>query len=62
MSGKGAQGLMQSMPDTTARMGVRNSLNPSENVEGGARYLRELLGLFDDDVVKALAASNAGPQ
>lgn len=62
VSRKGAQGLMQLMPDTAARMGVRNSFNPSENVEGGARYLRELLGLFDNDVVKALAAYNAGPQ
>ena len=62
VSRKGAQGLMQLMPETAARMGVRNSFNPSENVEGGARYLRELLGLFDNDVVKALAAYNAGPQ
>lgn len=62
VSRKGAQGLMQLMPNTAARMGVRNSFNPSENVEGGARYLRELLGLFDNDVVKALAAYNAGPQ
>jgi hypothetical protein len=62
VSRKGAQGLMQLMPDTAARMGVRNSFNPSENVEGGARYLHELLGLFHNDVVKALAAYNAGPQ
>lgn len=62
VSRKGAQGLMQLMPETAARMGVQDSFNPSENVEGGARYLRELLGLFHNDVVKALAAYNAGPQ
>ena len=62
VSRKGAQGLMQLMPETAARMGVRNAFDPSENVEGGARYLSELLGLFHDDVVKALAAYNAGPQ
>jgi soluble lytic murein transglycosylase-like protein len=62
VSPKGAQGLMQLMPQTAARMGVQNALDPSENVEGGARYLRELLGFFHNDVVKALAAYNAGPQ
>jgi hypothetical protein len=62
VSRKGAQGLMQLMPQTAARMGVQNALDPSENIEGGARYLRELLGFFHNDVVKALAAYNAGPQ
>ena len=62
VSRQGAQGLMQLMPQTAARMGVQNALDPSENVEGGARYLSELLGFFHNDVVKALAAYNAGPQ
>ena len=53
---------MQLMPQTAARTGVQNPLDPSQNVEGGTRYLRELLGLFHNDVVKALAAYNAGPQ
>src|SRR6266699_147627 len=53
---------MQLMPQTVARTGVQNPLDPSQNVEGGTRYVRELLGLFHNDVVKALAAYNAGPQ
>ena len=62
ISRKGAQGLMQLMPETALEMGVKNPFDPSENVEGGARYLRNLLGLFHNDVPKALAAYNAGPQ
>ena len=62
VSRKGAQGLMQLMPETALAMGVRNPFDPSENVEGGARYLRDLLGLFHNDVPKALAAYNAGPE
>jgi len=62
VSRKGAQGLMQLMPETALKMGVRNPFDPSENVEGGARYLRDLLGLFHNDVPKALAAYNAGPE
>jgi hypothetical protein len=57
----GAQGLMQLMPDTAARMGVTDSLDPRQNVFGGAKYLSQLLTRFDGDVALALAGYNAGP-
>ncbi|MDF9393127.1 MULTISPECIES: lytic transglycosylase domain-containing protein [Methylococcus] len=59
VSGKGAVGLMQLMPDTAARYGVRDRTDPVENVYGGARYLRDLIGMFND-VSLAVAAYNAG--
>lgn len=60
VSPKGASGLMQLMPETAARFGVRNIFDPRENILAGATYLRWLLQRFGGDVRLALAGYNAG--
>ena len=60
VSRTGAMGLMQLMPDTARRYGVQNMMDPSENIHGGVRYLRDLLALFKGRVDLAVAAYNAG--
>jgi soluble lytic murein transglycosylase-like protein len=61
VSRKGARGLMQLMPATADQLGVKDSFDAAENIEGGVRYLMSLLQQFNYDVAKALAAYNAGP-
>jgi len=60
VSPKGALGLMQLIPATARRFGVRDAFNPADNIQGGAKYLRYLLELYNGDYPLALAAYNAG--
>lgn len=57
----GAQGLMQLMPATANELGVKNAFNAQQNIQGGTRYLAQLLTTFDGDITLATAAYNAGP-
>lgn len=62
ISRRNARGLMQLLPKTAARLGVKNIFDPQENIDAGAHYLSDLLVLYKNDLALTLAAYNAGPE
>lgn len=62
VSAKGAQGLMQLMPETAAELSVANPFDAKQNLDGGARYLKQLIEKYKGDLAQALGAYNAGPK